>query len=371
MTNQRTPTWRPRRSGARGLWCLLALVLVGAAAPAWADYQERLQLTGESLEIGHLIGSVRIEGHTGTEFEVTVTVQGRDARPGVLELRSSTGGPARHDIQFPRDQFRYLYPAFDGRATLHPRREETTGASWLGQLLARLVERPIVVNHRGDGLELWADVVVKAPAGRKVTVEHGVGELSAQSFNGDLVLDVAAGGVRVESVRGDVQIDTGSGRVVVADVDGDLSVDTGSGSVELTRITGDRVSVDTGSGRVDGGQVAARELDVDTGSGSVVFRDSDLGSALIDTGSGGVEISLRTIGNGPYEVDTGSGGIRFQLPAGASAEVSADTGSGGITVDGEARFLHRERDTMRFVLGGGAAAVRLDTGSGSIRVGTV
>jgi hypothetical protein len=57
------------------------------------------------------------------------------------------------------------------------------------------------------------------------------------------------------------------------------------------------------------------------------------------------------------------------VPADASAEIDADTGSGGISMDAPvARVIEKERDSMRVVVGDGAARVRLDTGSGSIRV---
>lgn len=350
----------------------LGLLSVGLAvllvAPASAEVERSFRFDADQLEVSNLVGRVRLEGYEGDDYQVVVTVRGADASADRLRFDTEKGREARLDIVFPLEQERhYVYPELGGSSRrIRPGRGER---SWLQEIVASLTDRDVTVRGRGPGLELWADVVVKVPRGREISVHHGVGDIEVADLRSNGKLKVLAGGVAIDRAEGDLSVSTGSGRVTASAVQGDLLIDTGSGGVRGSDLLGDKVSIDTGSGSVDLEHVTAGKLLVDTGSGSVSAQAIDADSVSVDTGSGSVLLALERLGTGHFDVDTGSGAITLLLPESASADFAADTGSGGIDLDlRDAQVLHREHDEIRFRLGSGSASVRLDAGSGGIRV---
>ena len=347
----------------------LALVLMlSSVALAQAGFEEKVSISAESLRLANLIGEIRIEAASGGDFEVEVSVQGRDASRNIIGIEVEKGHRAELAVTFPVDaERRYVYPRL-GRSSstrFEARDGEHSGGFW--SLLTG--KDRIEVSGGGRGLEVWADVTVRVPAGAKLEVQHGVGEIAAERVEAELQLAIRSGQVTVTSVEGDVVVDTGSGHVEVRDVNGDLNIDTGSGHVEARRVRGDVVVIDTGSGRVDVEDIRCAELSIDTGSGGVSAAGVEADEVSVDTGSGSVSLALTRMGPGDFDVDTGSGRIDLELPGDASARVRASTGSGRIQLDiGGARVLHEEKDEVRFEIGNGAARVFLETGSGGIRI---
>ena len=371
-----------------GLSVGLAMLATGVA---WADFERSFSFGSNELRVANLIGSIDIKPASGDEFKVTIVVKGDDASPDLVNFEESGGRRSELAILFPIDESsRYVYPPLgaNSRTQFSSRHHD----SLLGQLLG-LGRDKIEVRGRsfGGALEVWADVVIEVPKGKRLAVYLGVGAMDAENIEGDLeldsqtgrinasavvgnlVCDTGSGSVSVQTVTGDVDVDTGSGKVEVSDVQ-DASfvrIDTGSGSVVAERITADRLSIDTGSGGVDIDVANVQDLSVDTGSGSVEAYEIACDNASIDTGSGSVRLELVRMGRGRYDVDTGSGGIRVHLPRQISASFEADTGSGGISVDIEGVSLTRrqERDgEARFTVGDGESRFRMSTGSGTIRI---
>ncbi len=373
---------------------LLPLIVLTAgpllAAPARASFEEHVQVRADRLLLRNLIGEVTVEPASGDAFEIDIRVQGRDATRDRIKIHKHVDGNAEVAIRFPLDESGdYVYPALGSRSrsTFFVRDGDLKEESWLEKLITGVGGKKVTVRGDGDGLEIWADVTVRVPAGRDFRLSHGAGKAAARGLTGDLtldnhvgplevssvkgkvVLDTGSGAVRAEDVTGDLSIDTGSGGVRARGVEGEVLVDTGSGGVSLADVRADRVSVDTGSGDVVLAGIACRELLVDTGSGSVQATGISADSADLDTGSGGVVLELDRMGTGTFVVDTGSGSIELAVPKDASAEVDASCGSGLIHVDFEDEDVHRTaRDDLRFRIGEGGARVTLDTGSGSIRV---
>jgi DUF4097 and DUF4098 domain-containing protein YvlB len=286
-----------------------------------------------------------------------------------MRIESTEGPSGELTVVFPPSS-RYVYPKLGpgSRATFS--KDSTDGErSWLSSLLGGLGSDTITVSGSGSGLEVWADVEVRVPAGKRLVVRHGVGQIAAAEVGGDLDLATRSGHANVRGIRGGLRIDTGSGHVEVEDVEGRVLVDTGSGHVTARDLRGDEIVIDTGSGHVELERVEGRRVKVDTGSGHVTAGRIGADDVTIDTGSGGVELDLDRMGGGQFRIDTGSGGIRLAVPRNASIAVQAETGSGGIDVDLEGVAVERrDRDSAKFKLGDGAARVILDTGSGGIRV---
>lgn len=330
------------------LFCTLACLSV-APGPARAEFTEHFRLRGDRLLLVNLIGAIQVLPAPGDDFEIEVAVRGQDADRDRIDFEQDSGGSALLWIRFPLDEERdYRYPEMgSGNSSFDPPRPPGQEKSGRWRLRNR---HTVHVRGEGRGIELWADVTVRVPAGKELRIRHGAGRIEAAEVTGDLDAELRVGDIMLEQVRGDVTVDTGSGDVRAANVGGSLAIDTGSGSVRVEDAGLERLSVDTGSGDVEVRRVASPGFTIDTGSGSVT-------------------VDLARLGQGEYVVDTGSGSINLRLPPDGSAEVRADTGSGGITVKvADARFIHRSDDQVSLEIGSGGPRIDLDTGSGSILI---
>ncbi|MCY3929779.1 MAG: DUF4097 family beta strand repeat-containing protein [Acidobacteria bacterium] len=374
--------------GVGALWAAAFL-----AVPAFGEFDESYQFDANSLTVSSLIGKMEIGPATGSQFEVEVSVRGRDGTRENIRLDEDTrGSRARLAVEFPvEEERRYVYPEFSRRRANLWSRRPGSSESLLGEILRSMSGRRIRIERSGSGLEAWADVTIRVPEGRSLKVELGAGDIDVSDVAADLEIKTRAGMAEAASLDGDVKIGVGSGGLAVRDARGRLVMDTGSGGASLDRFEGSALSIDTGSGPVAVTEVAAGAIDIDTGSGgvtvdgleaerfsidtgsgSVRVESAGADSAVIDTGSGRVHLALERMGDGRFEIDTGSGGIVMLVPEDLSARFDIDIGSGGIDVDVPiAKTLHKSRGEMRFIAGDGDARVILDTGSGSVRVASV
>lgn len=344
-----------------------SLLLVSAALGA----TERRSVSAGRLVLSNLAGEIRAEKTSGPNFDVEVSILGRDAEASGIRVEVKEGDPAHLIVRFPTDkEDRFVYPAMGkgSRTTIRQRDGSGDGESLVDWIFSG-GKGKVEIAGSGKGMQVWADVVVKVPVGAQLEILNGVGEITAAGVAGNLRLDNQSGSVHATDIAGAVIIDTGSGGVSAERVRGNLSVDTGSGSVEIDRCDADEIVVDTGSGNVKVSAVTCKSLSVDTGSGEVRATELAAESASIDTGSGSVELILVRCGAGPYTVDTGSGGIDMKLPADASATIEADTGSGGIRANlPGVKILSKEHDSISATMGDGKASISLSTGSGTIRL---
>ena len=304
----------------RSLHSILLKTLASAAAvallafPAAAGLEQTRSFDSDRLTVRNLIGKVTVEGHGGSGFEVTVNVQGRDAKDGAIRLEQEGD---ELNIVFPESQRDYVYPALgSGDSSI-----SVNGSSWLLKLLGG---GRINVKGSGKGLELWADVIVRVPSGGRLEIKHGIGELVAIDVDGDLELSTRTGDVVAESVGGNLSIATGSGDVKVTRVDGRrINVATGSGDVEVQEFDGERIEIATGSGDVGLETIRGRSMSVATGSGDVEARRIESDQMSVATGSGSVTVGLDQMGNGDFNVASGSGRIVLELPPGVGEALEA------------------------------------------------
>jgi hypothetical protein len=362
-----------RRAPSVIVLCLVLIALLPTLLhpqPArGAETTREFTLKTSSLLVGNLIGAVDVRPGTGDAFRVTVRLQGDEEAIGMIDLQQETNALR---IVFPLDRhMKYVYPELGSgfRVSTGIRAESREEKSWLRRTFGHFKERQLTVRGSGEGLEVWADVVIEVPSGRALTLRHGVGAITARGLRADIDLESSYGAITVEDVEGDLRADTGSGEVRLGRVEGDIDVDTGSGDVDLRDCKGGRVKLDTGSGAVMVAALDCRTLVIDTGSGDVRATGVAVDEAKIDTGSGDVTLVLERMGKGRFKVDTGSGSVELELPADASARIVADTGSGDIEVDVPGAELEKlDGGRRRLVVGDGAADMRLDTGSGSVTI---
>jgi hypothetical protein len=337
-------------------------VLAASTATAQAD---RRTVSGSSIAIYDIAGRVQVEPGTGSEVVVEVTRGGRDSRRLSVEVGEIRG----------RNTLRVIFPDGDivypelGRWSNSDLSVNSDG-TWGGDRGDRSWFRGhrIRVSGGGRGVEAWADLRILVPAGKRVDVNLGVGEMDATRVDADLHLDASSGRIHATNTKGNLTIDTGSGGIEVRGATGEsLMLDTGSGGISAWDITSKRCKLDTGSGGVRGGGLDCDDLTIDTGSGSIGVDGVKASRIKLDAGSGGINVSL-TSSPRSLDVDAGSGGVTISLPSAVSAEVEIETGSGGIDSDFPIQVTRMERNHLRGTLGKGEGRIRIESGSGRVHL---
>jgi len=297
---------RPLRAG------ILLVALTGPSALA-AQQPQRVELSGATITIYNLIGTLQVVPATGASAVAEVTRQGSDgARLGV----ESSGGTLR--IVYPDGSFVYPRLGSNSETTMDVNEDGTFGNGH--------GTRRVKISGRGTGLEAWADVRLQVPAGAEVRLNVGVGKVTLSNVNGTIRAETASGDIEASGTSGSLTLDTGSGDVSLTGHNGPLSVDTGSGDIMLRDVKTGALSLDTGSGDVQVNGLTASELKVDTGSGDVIVSGAAVGVLNVDTGSGDVRLGRGTDGPGQPGRDGGhrdqQRGHRDPVPAPGDAEGS-------------------------------------------------
>ncbi len=347
---------------------LIAVAMMLAAQSVGA--QERFSLQGDRVSIYNLVGSIRLEGaaEAGGATTVAVTKRGRDGS----RLRVETG-----EIRG-RQTLRVIYP--EPRITFGADRGvmgrwfdrteidvnddgtfgDTSGQRWSDRNFYQ-------ISTRSGGFEGFAEVVVRVPTGKTVTLHLAVGEAVVSRVDGEIIVDVHAATVTSSNTKGRLTLDTGAGSVRVSDASGSTLIDSGSGDVEVTRISGEDLTIDSGSGAVSGSDVNVADLNVDSGSGSIRLRNVTAKDIMIDSGSGSVDLDLAGDVD-RLKADTGSGRFVLHVPESLGAEVTIESGRHGLDVDFPMTITRRNDDYVRGTIGDGKGEIRIDTGSGGVRL---
>jgi lia operon protein LiaG len=346
---------------ARWLPLALGVVLTAPAAAQTAHYV----LKGDSVAVYNLVGELRVEPGSGNDVAVEVTRGGADAAR--LEVQS---GPLRG-----RETLRIIYPddvislpdwGHGWNTTLHVRDDGTFGGgdgdNW------RREGREVRITGRGRGLEAYADLRVRVPAGKRVAVHLGVGKAFVSNVDGVIQVQVASADVSAERTRGTLKIGTGSGNVDLRDASGDVSLETGSGDVTASNVHGARLKLETGSGNVTLTGADATELKIETGSGDINATGAKGDDLSFETGSGNVDVAL-TATFRSLAIETGSGDVTLRVPPTIGAEVELDTGSGEIDLGGLTIQVRRlQEDHITGTIGDGRGRLSIETGSGNVRL---
>lgn len=362
-----------RRSRSLLLTALATAVgLLVPATGAVAQSAERHTLSGDDVEIYHVVGTLRVVAGTGRDVTVEVTRRGRDAGETAIEQGVVSG---RETLRIYPRSARIVYPALRGRGVVRadllrdgtfpgdPENGHFFGSSSPSRSRLHTLE----IRRDGQGAESWADVVVAVPAGRRVALHLVAGEAAVRDVDARLELDVYQAGVITERTRGTLRVDAGSGAVSVADAQGDLELDTGSGNVALSRVRGASLRVDAGSGALRGSDVDADVVDLDLGSGNAELQRVRSRALRVDGGSGNVDVGLLE-GVEDVKLDVGSGSVTLRVPERFGATLSVESGSGGIDSELPIADSRREQGQLTGRIGDGRARIVIETGSGSVRL---
>lgn len=339
-------------------------VLATSSATAFAQDSQRFTLTGSDVAIYNLVGSIKIEGGSGSDVNAEVTRRGPDA----AKLTVATGKIRG------RESLRVKYPS--DRIVFHDQRSR-----WSGRTSLRVDDDGTFDNNgdrdwgddrveivsSGRGLEAAADVRVMLPRGKRISIHLAAGEATVTNADGDISVSVYSASVTTNKTRGTLDLDTGSGETSVTDAEGDVTLDSGSGGAEVTRVRGEALSIDAGSGsvRVEGATVD--RLIIDSGSGGIDLRTVSSPDISLDSGSGRVSMEL-TSDVSSLKIDSGSGTVTLSVPESLGAELTAETGSGGVDFDFPVTLLKRDHGFLRARIGDGQGRIAIESGSGEIRV---
>ncbi len=162
-------------------------------------------------------------------------------------------------------------------------------------------------------------VTVTAPAGSRLSVRTGAGDVTVIGSAGECDVTTGSGEVSLGAVRGRTRVRTGSGRIALAAAAGPTDIKAGSGDVRVGEIAGD--------------------LRVRAGSGDVDLADARSGSVELVTGSGRLTVGVHPGVGAELDLSSGSGRTRSELDVGKVAPAQAPalrvrgrTGSGDVLV---------------------------------------
>src|SRR5437762_1259035 len=166
--------------------CLALLSLPSLPSFVGAQTEQRT-IKGSAVAIYNLVGRMRVVAGSGDAVGVDITRGGTDA----AKIRIETG-PLRNRetlrIIYPSD--RIVYPDMRrSRTHLNVRSDGTFSEGSWDDLRDR--DR-VEIRGSGPGLEAYADLVVRVPAGQKIELYLGVGRVDVTNVNGNLLVDVAS-----------------------------------------------------------------------------------------------------------------------------------------------------------------------------------
>ncbi len=221
-----------------------------------------------------------------------------------------------------------------------------------------------------SGVEAHVDVakgdVRLVGLGARAELQVVRGDVQIADLAGPLRINVANGDLEIRQVRGDVQIDVRSGDVACHDIEGPVHGRLISGDVSIDACRG--VALDLINGDVAITRVAG-PVDVTTKSGDVAVADARSSDVRVRTLSGDVGLELLELPEGSVLVETLSGDIKLTLPPEAHATIEAATRSGEVRSALPLTDQVTGFRSLRGVLNGPGATVRLRATSGDIRIG--
>ncbi|MFI5181989.1 MAG: DUF4097 family beta strand repeat-containing protein [Thermoanaerobaculia bacterium] len=370
---------------------LLIIPFFAAAAPATKEFRKEIPArSGQTLTLENLAGKVLVEGKKDGPVEIVATIHAEsDALLAELPIDVAEKGDAIEVIaRYPVEKHdAYHYAGGDGGGS--------TSTTYLGHRVK------VGSGVLSGGVELWADFLLRVPAGTGASVRNEVGKIVATNVAGRLSVRSGSGDVRVDGgegettartgsgdvsvkgrsgrveartgsgevalagITGDVQVHTGSGNAVVDDVKGNLDAQTGSGNVTARKVTGNQVKAKTGSGEITLRSVSG-SLEAHTGSGEIEGEEVTITGALdLDTGSGDIRLGGNFMGLSGARVGTGSGDVSLTMTKTPGMKLDLGTSSGSIRIDVPGTKLKAEK-RLELSTGNGAANVKVRTSSGSI-----
>jgi hypothetical protein len=150
----------------------------------------------------------------------------------------------------------------------------------------------IKTSHtRNRASNISVDFEITVPAGTRVDLDTGAGNIRVEDLSAETVVHTGAGNVDVSGAEGRAILDTGAGNVSYEGrPEGDCRYETGAGNIDLS-LPADvdvQVELNTGIGSIDAGdfdiegEVSRRSVDGSIGSGAQGQIEARTGAGNID-----------------------------------------------------------------------------------------
>jgi DUF4097 and DUF4098 domain-containing protein YvlB len=204
-------------------------------------------------------------------------------------------------------------------------------------------------NGRNSG---GADVVVRVPAGSRI---------SAEGVSADVTIQNVRGAVEAESVSGSVTVTGGTRTVSAESVSGNVTVNAATTDVRASSVSG--------SVRLGGSPTGF--IEAETTSGDITVEGQAASTVSLHSVSGRVGYRGSLDRNGSVNIESFSGTVDFTVPANTLGNFEATTFSGSISNDLTNDRPQTERrgpgSELEFSTGNGAE-IELNSFSGTIRI---
>jgi hypothetical protein len=199
----------------------------------------------------------------------------------------------------------------------------------------------------------------------KIDMRIARGDAKVREHDGPAALDVISGDLQLAAISGDVRLDVRSGDIAIRDLRGALRGRIIHGDVAITQLG--EVSLDIVHGDVALNH-AHGDVDVETKSGDIALAGVRAHQVRVRTLSGDVSVSVEELNEGSLTVETMSGDIKLGLPASARATIEAGTRTGSVQSRLTLQEAATDRRSLRGILNGPGATVRLSAVSGDIEI---
>ena len=271
-------------------------------------------------------------------------------------------------------------------------------------------------ENRDHGLKLFEvgggeqiDLELTLPAGTRLELQSGSGDVSVEGPFGDTRAASDYGDLAVKGVRGALIVKSSSGAIHASEIQGaSLNLDTSYGDIVLARAQSGRVDVHTSSGSIDASEIQADlarlttdygdvrvhtlkgDLETKTSSGGITLAEvqgsckahSDYGDveaagvfrAFALSSSSGAVHGIAQAGStlaGGWELTSDYGEVSLQLPAGLSFDLDATTDYGEVSAELPGTLGGTKGDEthkLHGAVGGGGPRLRLHSSSGDVEI---
>jgi DUF4097 and DUF4098 domain-containing protein YvlB len=172
--------------------------------------------------------------------------------------------------------------------------------------------------------------------------------------------------IEVENIEGNINISNISGDINLSDIAGMVKTSTKSGDFTLKRLKGE-VEAYTLSGDIDANELEGK-IKLKTISGDIDIDKFSSCQISVDTISGDISGKEILIKEKSGNFNSISGDIELDFDKESGGNLILRTLSGDISIDGELKYVKKERKELEGTFNEGDAHIQIDSKSGDITV---
>lgn len=290
----------------------VVLALVIPLAIAWGGerrFEKKFTVSpGGTLRVATDVGSIRIQGSSGSEVAVVAELSGRT-----------------QDI----DNFDISAEQTAAGVDVKGRSKAKRGWFW-------------------NSMDLNVQFTIQVP----------------REYNANL--HTSGGEIEINTLKGTVQGETSGGNITLGTIDGKVTMETSGGNIKLEKVNGD-VRMETSGGNIEIGSVKGN-VDVETSGGDVRVSEVD-GRVHAETSGGSIRLTVSGQNRGVH-AETSGGDIEIRIGKDVGADIDAETSGGDVVCDLPITVSGRiTESSIRGKVNGGGSLIYAHTSGGDVRIG--